>query len=278
MIYLIDGHNLIAKMPDIDLDDPNDEVKLIIKLRSWAAARRARRVIVVFDRGLPGGRSKGLSTGDITAVFAPTGKTADALLISRIRSLKNPREVTLVTSDQVILAAAKKRRMPAMRSEAFIKEMTVDKRPSARRQAAKARAEAGAEDEPVVSDKDVAEWMDLFGPVPEIPKAKPRLKKKKAPAPKPPEKKKAPPRPLAQQKRSEELLDEDEVAAWLELFGPEPEIPQAKPTTKKKEDDAPKAKPQKKKPSRTFQQQKRSDARLDEDEVAEWLRLFGDGE
>lgn len=217
MIYLIDGHNLIAKMPDIDLDDPNDEVKLVLKLRSWAGAQQKRRLIVVFDKGLPGGRSKKLSTGNITAVFAPAGKTADAVLISRIHAVKNPREYLLVSSDQKILAAAKRKRMPSMRSEDFVKEMTVDKRPSARQEITK--PEAGAEDDPLVSDKDVAEWMELFGPEPEIPKAKPRLRKKKA-APEPTiTKKKRPPRSVEEQRRSSGLLDDDEVAEWLRLFG-----------------------------------------------------------
>ena len=37
MPYLIDGHNLIAKLPDIDIADPNDEAKLVTRLRGFAA-------------------------------------------------------------------------------------------------------------------------------------------------------------------------------------------------------------------------------------------------
>jgi S-adenosylhomocysteine hydrolase len=32
MPYMIDGHNLIGKLPDISLDDPNDEALLVQKL------------------------------------------------------------------------------------------------------------------------------------------------------------------------------------------------------------------------------------------------------
>lgn len=214
MVYLIDGHNLIAKMPDIDLDDPNDEVKLVLRLRSWASARRSRRIVVIFDGGLPGGKQKQLSSGDITAVFAPIGKTADALLINRIRHVKNPREYTLVSSDQAILNAAQKRRMPTMRSEAFVQEMGVDKRIA---EQTAPPAEAGAEDEPDISDNEVAEWLELFGPEPERPQPQPRRPK---PSPKPKQAaKKRPLRPLHEQKRSDHKLDDDDLEEWLRLFG-----------------------------------------------------------
>ena len=35
MPYLIDGHNLIACLPDISLDDPNDEAQLVNKLKGF---------------------------------------------------------------------------------------------------------------------------------------------------------------------------------------------------------------------------------------------------
>ena len=74
MHYLIDGHNLIAKLPDISLDDPNDEIELILRLKSWASASPKRKVTVYFDGGLPGGIEQRLSTSDIKVIFAPEGK------------------------------------------------------------------------------------------------------------------------------------------------------------------------------------------------------------
>ena len=127
MHYLIDGHNLIAKIPDIDLNDPNDEIELILRLKSWAAASRKRKVTVYFDGGLPGGVEQRLSTSDIKVIFAPEGKTADSFIIKRIRKLQNPAEYTLVTSDQQIIADAEKRRLPYVRSEKFAAKMSQDK-------------------------------------------------------------------------------------------------------------------------------------------------------
>lgn len=252
-------------MPDIDLDDPNDEVKLVLRLRSWASAQRSRRVIVVFDQGLPGGKQKQLSNADITAVFAPAGKTADSLIINRIRNVKNPREYTVISSDQMILDTAKQYRIATMRSEAFVQEMGVDKRlPSAASQ-----PEAGAEAEPEISDKDVAQWLELFGPEPETPKRKrpapPPVVPQAPPSPAaPPAKEKKPPLPLSKQKRSTRKLDPEDVDEWLQLFGAEPEP--RPPTSAASSPAAPPSKP------------KRSSSKLDDKDLEEWLRFFGDGE
>ena len=123
MHYLIDGHNLIARIPDIDLADPDDEVRLVLRLRGWTAAGRKRRVTVVFDQGLPGGEERLLSTGPVKVIFAPAGKTADSVLISRIRRVRNPREYTLISSDRRILDAAGGRGMPSTRSEEFAPQL-----------------------------------------------------------------------------------------------------------------------------------------------------------
>ena len=69
MPFLIDGHNVIAALPDIDLEDPHDEAKLVLKLRAWTGRER-RKAIVVFDGGIPGGYSRTLSTVSVRVVFA----------------------------------------------------------------------------------------------------------------------------------------------------------------------------------------------------------------
>lgn len=68
MPVLIDGHNLIAHMPNLRPDDPDDEVKLVLRLRACNAHTR-KKVTVVFDHGLPGGRSREL-TGLVRVIFA----------------------------------------------------------------------------------------------------------------------------------------------------------------------------------------------------------------
>lgn len=112
MHYLIDGHNLIARMPDISLNDPDDEVQLILRLRSWAARSRKRQVTLFFDGGIPGGKDVRLSTPQVRVIFASVGQTADAMLIRGINKVQNPPEFLLVTSDQQIIAAAAAAKCP----------------------------------------------------------------------------------------------------------------------------------------------------------------------
>ncbi|MFW6184787.1 MAG: NYN domain-containing protein, partial [Chloroflexota bacterium] len=119
MHYLIDGHNLIAHMDDIDLSDPDDEAQLILRLRQWVAAGRKRRVTVYFDAGLPGGRSPHFSGGPIEVIFASSGQEADDLLRRKIRQVHNPPEYTLVSSDRQVQEAAQQRQMPLLDAASF---------------------------------------------------------------------------------------------------------------------------------------------------------------
>jgi predicted RNA-binding protein with PIN domain len=156
MHYLIDGHNLIGKMPDIELDDPDDEVKLVLRLRSWSARSRKRNVTVIFDRGLPGGEEKGLSSGKVKVIFAPAGRSADSLLIGRIRNVKNPPEYTLVSSDQKIINLAEARRMIVRRSEAFAARMNQEMEQNM------GSSTAGVVDDPQISVDEVDMWLEMF--------------------------------------------------------------------------------------------------------------------
>ena len=158
MHYLIDGHNLIGKMPDIELDDPDDEIKLILRLRSWTGRVRSRRVTVVFDHGLPGGKDRGLSTSKVQVLFASGGQTADSILITRIKNATDPRQYTVVTSDNRIRRQAEMRRMPALKAEEFAQQLA---------QKAGAKADGEVEDsdpgqDQELSDAELQMWIDLF--------------------------------------------------------------------------------------------------------------------
>ncbi|MBC8099340.1 MAG: NYN domain-containing protein [Armatimonadetes bacterium] len=117
MTYLIDGHNLIGRLPDIDLDDPNDEALLVRKLNGFCA-RTGRRCVVIFDHGLPGGKSR-LSTSQVMVIFAPHTSNADRLMIARIRGVENPKEWTVVSSDREVLNVAQQRKIEVLKSFEF---------------------------------------------------------------------------------------------------------------------------------------------------------------
>lgn len=223
MHYLIDGHNLIAQMPDIDLEDPNDEALLVLKLRSWVAGGRKRKVTVIFDGGLPGGRSRFHSSDQLDVRFASEGGTADALLIRRIQKARNPTEFTLVTSDLQVIEAARARRMRHVSAEAFGRRLSEH----GQKAGGPAKvAPADEADEPAVSQEEIAEWLALFEAAPKAPQeaAKPRPPQKSKEGPgegrqtrgKPPTREDVDPAIL---KRGDNELSGDEIDEWLKLFG-----------------------------------------------------------
>src|SRR5664279_5999824 len=93
-MFLVDGHNLIGQLRDLSLDDPYDEAKLAMAIRSYCM-RSHKKATVIFDNGLPGGVSKQLSNSDCTVIFAPSGTQADTLLMRRARDMN----CLLYTSD-----------------------------------------------------------------------------------------------------------------------------------------------------------------------------------
>jgi predicted RNA-binding protein with PIN domain len=119
---LIDGHNLIGQTPGLSLADPNDEQKLIVVLRQYAARKNAR-IVVVFDSGNPGGKSKELSGGNVTAIFSGSHTIADRILMERIRELKQPGDWVVVSSDREVQQAAQQRRMNVWSSAEFARKM-----------------------------------------------------------------------------------------------------------------------------------------------------------
>jgi len=227
MHYLIDGHNLIAQIPDIELKDPYDEAKLVLRLRSWVAAGGKRQVTVIFDGGLPGGEWRHLSRGRVKAIFASEGQTADALLMNRIIMAQNPSAFTLVTSDREILAQAKARRMSAISSEAFAQRLD---EVGGSRLVKESRAKSPPTEDPILSQEEVDEWLELFGdiseeaaektediqPTQEVPSESDAAKKKAKSGQSNSAESKDKPEVLKSGTRG---LSKNEVDEWLDIFG-----------------------------------------------------------
>lgn len=118
MQYLIDGHNLIPKIPGLSLADLDDEEKLIARLSEWARISR-HKLTVFFDRA-PQGKSGTRRISGVTAIFVPEGRTADAAIMNALARLKNAaKNVTVVSSDRMVLAAARASHAKVMKSETF---------------------------------------------------------------------------------------------------------------------------------------------------------------
>jgi predicted RNA-binding protein with PIN domain len=121
MPFLIDGHNLIGQTPGLRLDDPDDEQKLVELLRGYLA-RIKKKGYVIFDRGLPGGASK-WSNSILEVRFAPLPKTADQVIIERLRKEKNPRGLTVVSGDNDVIRAARQAGAAVKSPAAFAQDM-----------------------------------------------------------------------------------------------------------------------------------------------------------
>jgi predicted RNA-binding protein with PIN domain len=122
MKWLIDGHNLIGQMPDLQLDDPDDEEKLLAYLRRYRA-RTGHTLTVVFDAGQSYQPAKTQKRGGITLQFVSQGQTADQVLIRRARRVKNPQAVTVVTSDRAVQQAAQQAGLRVVTSAAFAQQL-----------------------------------------------------------------------------------------------------------------------------------------------------------
>jgi predicted RNA-binding protein with PIN domain len=273
MPYLIDGHNLIAHLPEIELNDPNDEALLVLLLRSYCA-RTGKKIVVVFDHGLPGGKSR-LSTKSVQVVFATAQKTtADRIIMERIRSTRDVKGWVVVSSDEEVLLAAESAGMGAMRCQRFARTLV---RPP------KEDNHPGIRQHLILTEAEISEWMDIFGvdadEVVEAPVAseeKPPISHREDPMP--------PEAPASSQTQTsadttspKKAPASNDVDAWLEAFGGE----KRKPTDPRKRIQPrgkPKPKPRKASdglPEVDAESGEADDVRMTRNTVDAWMKLFG---
>ncbi len=149
MPILIDGHNLIGRLPTLSLQDPDDEEKLVRLLRSYRA-RTGKAITVVFDPGQASALAKSHRLGGIEVVFASHGSSADAVIARRVRRSRNPRAWLVVTSDRKLASTVANLGARVQSADAFASAMP---RP--------------AEESPEWKDtpptpEDVEAWLALF--------------------------------------------------------------------------------------------------------------------
>lgn len=190
-MYLIDGHNVIPKIPGLSLQVIDDEERLIELLKVWMRVRGRRDVEVFFDGAKPGFSGE-RALGILRAHFVPLGQTADEAIRRRLMGLgKAARNATVVTSDRQVRANAKALHANVISSESFAKDLAQawlqDEAYRAARAEQKAEQKARHERErreaseppppPVdvpkkprhgqrpegVTRGELGEWLDLFG-------------------------------------------------------------------------------------------------------------------
>lgn len=154
MPYLIDGHNLIPKVKGLNLDELDDEMRLVELLQAYCQQQQ-KQAEVFFDNAAPGG-VKARSFGRVLARFVYRGISADQAIANRLRQLRGEaRNWSVVSSDRSIQAAAHAAHAQVLTSEVFaaMLEASLDE----------ARLDRGKAQESEVDPQDVDEWLRLMG-------------------------------------------------------------------------------------------------------------------
>ncbi|MEN8097997.1 MAG: NYN domain-containing protein [Chloroflexota bacterium] len=149
MRYLVDGHNLIGALPQIELADPNDEAKLVVLLRKFCN-RTSSKVHVVFDGALVAGVSRGLSGGPVAVQFTSGPQGADRAILKRMTRIKDKGAWTIVSSDRRILDQAERLKLGHTSSAEFASRLD-DKHRSEEEQ-----------EKPTPIGDDVDYWLEQF--------------------------------------------------------------------------------------------------------------------
>jgi predicted RNA-binding protein with PIN domain len=189
MPVLIDGHNLIGKLPDVKLSDPKDEDKLIAKLKQYVQ-RTGKHTTVVFD---PPRESEWFAWSDdryelrkLEIVFATMGRKADDVIRERVSRAKDRQGLIVVTSDAAVANFARQCGVKNVRSsEEFARELQ------------EALSTPAPAEKPAISKAELDEWLTMF--------------KEPEPAPKPPPQPKLDPKEAKRLRRMEQLKKQAEA-------------------------------------------------------------------
>lgn len=151
MLILVDGHNLVPKIPGMSLADVDDENQLVSLLQSYCRARR-NTVEVYFDRA-PVGQAGKRGFGQVTAYFVRDGITADEAIMARLKALgKRARNVKVVSSDRQVQAAVRGAHAGLVTSDEFSREL----------QAIMEETPSIDPRNRLLGDDELAEWETLF--------------------------------------------------------------------------------------------------------------------
>ncbi len=161
MALLIDGFNLIYKFPDLEAcmyESNLDGAKkgLINKLKEYKAIRKKEKIRIVFDgKKKPSDSTRVEKSGPIE-IFYSHELSADYLIKQFIKQDKNPRMVTVVTSDKDIIFYVNRFRAKVMTSEDFAAmwNKTIEEHYTSR--------VPEKDENPEISEDEVKFWEKMF--------------------------------------------------------------------------------------------------------------------
>jgi hypothetical protein len=151
--YIIDGHNLIAHIPGLELSMPDDEERLVELLRRFGRGT-PHKLEVYFD-GAPVGQAGVRDFGQVKAHFVRQGQTADEAIRRRLAKLgRSSASWVIVSSDRAVQAAGHEAHAQTLRSEDFagLLQATLEGRLA---------SEHSSFEQPL-SEGEVNEWLRIF--------------------------------------------------------------------------------------------------------------------
>jgi predicted RNA-binding protein with PIN domain len=153
MPYIIDGHNLIPKIPGLSLQDIDDELQLVNMLQEFCRVNR-KRVEVYFDNAPPG--NTGARTyGLVIARFIRQGVTADEAIRKKLVRLGGEaRNWTVISSDREVQVNARAARAKIIPAEEFAEQLLALTGGS---------SENRIDENSELSAQEVEDWMKIFG-------------------------------------------------------------------------------------------------------------------
>jgi predicted RNA-binding protein with PIN domain len=151
MPYIVDGHNLVPKIPGLRLDAPDDEQQLVSLLQEFCRLRRAR-VDVYFDKAALSGAGQ-RSLGMVAVHFVRAGQIADEAIRRRLLKMgRSARNWTVVSSDHAVQASARQVGAKPMPAEEFAALLTSTLIGSNQKDSSDVS----------LGDDEVDEWLKLF--------------------------------------------------------------------------------------------------------------------
>ena len=152
MPYLIDGHNLIPKIPGLHLENLEDEHELIEILRAFCQRKR-QKVEVFFDRAAPG-RAGQRNFGLVTAHFIQASSSADEAICRKLIQLgRQARNWKVVSSDRQVQAEARAAQAEVLAAEDFARLLQAT--PQSAKPGRPRRTEG-------LSPGEVEDWLRIF--------------------------------------------------------------------------------------------------------------------
>jgi predicted RNA-binding protein with PIN domain len=153
MPIIIDGHNLIPRIPGLSLQSVNDETQLIEMLQEYC--RKSRKKIEVFFDNAPPGTPRARTYTNLTARFIREGMTADHAIRGKLKRLgREARNWTVVSSDHEVQSAARAARATVVSSDDFARRLL---------QTLAGSPVEGENPERPLSEEELDDWLTLFG-------------------------------------------------------------------------------------------------------------------